>query len=90
MGGFWSDSVPEETLSRDEAGTVLRRLFRMLRPQRVSIAGAVLVLLDGGKVIADGTHDGLLESSAEYREVLARAEVEKRAKVEDDTEPVKF
>jgi ATP-binding cassette, subfamily B, bacterial len=57
------------------------------RPATIALADRV-VLLDGGKVIADGTHEGLLASSAEYREVLARAEVEKRPKVEDDTEPV--
>jgi ATP-binding cassette subfamily B protein len=64
------------------------------RPATIALADRV-VLIDGGRVIADGTHEGLLESSAEYREVLARAEVEKRAKVEgvpmpgaDDAEPV--
>ncbi|HTK17766.1 MAG TPA: ABC transporter ATP-binding protein [Acidimicrobiia bacterium] len=57
------------------------------RPATIALADRV-VLIDGGKVSADGTHEGLLESSAEYREVLARAAVEKRAKVEDDTEPV--
>ena len=56
------------------------------RPATIALADRV-VLLDGGRVIADGTHEGLLESSAEYREVLARAAVEKRAKVEDETEP---
>ena len=45
MGGFWSESVPEETLSRDEAGKVVRRLFRMLRPQKWAIVAAVLVLV---------------------------------------------
>ncbi|MDQ1480119.1 MAG: ATP-binding cassette, subfamily bacterial [Actinomycetota bacterium] len=59
------------------------------RPATIALADRV-VLLDGGRVIADGTHEGLLASSAEYREVLARAEVEKRAKVEDDTAPVKL
>ncbi len=51
------------------------------RPATIALADRV-VLIDGGRVLADGTHDGLLESSAEYREVLARAAVEKRAQVE--------
>ena len=71
------------------------------RPATIALADRV-VLIDGGRVIADGTHEGLLASSADYREVLARAEVEKRAKAEgiaipgapipdvDDTEPVKL
>jgi hypothetical protein len=41
-------------------------------------------------VIADGTHEGLLESSADYREVLARAAVERRAQVEEEAEPVRL
>ncbi len=45
MSGFWSDSVPEETLSRDEAEKVIKRLLAMLRPQRLAIAGAVVILL---------------------------------------------
>jgi ATP-binding cassette, subfamily B, bacterial len=64
------------------------------RPATIALADRV-VLIDGGRVIADGTHEGLLESSPEYREVLARAEVEKRAKTEgvavsdvDDPTPV--
>jgi ATP-binding cassette, subfamily B, bacterial len=66
MGGFWSDSVPEETLSRDEAGKILRRLFRMLRPQKLAIAGAVLVLLfqaaallAGPALVAYGIDEGI-------------------------------
>ena len=47
------------------------------RPATIALADRV-VLLDGGQVIADGTHEGLLASSAEYREVLARAAVEKQ------------
>ena len=65
------------------------------RPATIALADRV-VLLDGGRVIADGTHEGLLASSAAYREVLARAEVEtsagqgSTADAVDDTEPVKL
>jgi ATP-binding cassette subfamily B protein len=55
------------------------------RPATIALADRV-VLIDGGKVIADGTHDGLLESSAEYREVLARAAVEDQQRAEDESE----
>ncbi|MDQ1475075.1 MAG: ATP-binding cassette, subfamily bacterial, partial [Actinomycetota bacterium] len=43
--GWWGDNVPEETLSRDEATRVVRRLLRMLRPWRGLIVLAVLVLM---------------------------------------------
>jgi ATP-binding cassette subfamily B protein len=43
--GWWGDNVPEETLSRDEATRVMRRLLRMLRPQRALIAVAIFVLM---------------------------------------------
>jgi ATP-binding cassette subfamily B protein len=45
------------------------------RPATIALADRVVLLADG-KVVADGTHEGLLESSARYREVLARAEEE--------------
>ncbi len=41
---WWADQVPEETLSRDEASRVIRRLVRMLRPQRWAVLAAVIVL----------------------------------------------
>jgi ATP-binding cassette subfamily B protein len=47
------------------------------RPATIALAERV-VLLDGGKVVADGTHEGLLASSARYREVLARAAASER------------
>jgi ATP-binding cassette subfamily B protein len=53
------------------------------RPATIALADRV-VLLDGGKIVADGTHEGLLEASAAYREVLARAEEE--IELDDDLE----
>jgi ATP-binding cassette subfamily B protein len=43
------------------------------RPATIALADRV-VLLSGGRVVADGTHDQLLRDSAEYRAVLAAAE----------------
>ncbi|MDQ1480120.1 MAG: hypothetical protein QOI44_981, partial [Actinomycetota bacterium] len=54
MGGFWSDSVPEETLSRDEAKGVLKRLFAMLRPQRGAIVVATLILMAQAAALSAG------------------------------------
>jgi len=41
------------------------------RPATIALADRV-VLLDGGRIIAEGTHDQLLETSEAYRTVLAR------------------
>ena len=54
MGGFWSENVPEETLSRDEAKGVLKRLFAMLRPQRAAIVVATLVLMAQAAALSAG------------------------------------
>jgi ATP-binding cassette subfamily B protein len=51
------------------------------RPATIALADRV-VLIGRGKIIADGTHEGLLASSADYREVLARAQLEDKAKVQ--------
>ena len=45
------------------------------RPATIALADRV-VLLDGRRVVAEGTHEGLLATSEAYRSVLARAEVE--------------
>jgi ATP-binding cassette subfamily B protein len=42
------------------------------RPATIALADRV-VLLDRGRIVAEGTHVGLIESSARYREVLAQA-----------------
>ncbi|MFM7271699.1 MAG: ABC transporter ATP-binding protein [Actinomycetes bacterium] len=44
------------------------------RPATIALADRV-VLLDGGRAVASGTHEELLATSERYREVLARAEV---------------
>ena len=51
-GGRWSERVPEEALSRDEAEQVVRRLLRMLRPWRARIvAVACLLVLQVGALL---------------------------------------
>jgi ATP-binding cassette subfamily B protein len=55
------------------------------RPATIALADRV-VLLDQGRVVADGTHDELLQTSARYREVLARAAADDEAGVVDDEE----
>ena len=40
------------------------------RPGTIALADTV-VLLDGGRVVATGTHDDLLAGNQRYREVLA-------------------
>jgi ATP-binding cassette subfamily B protein len=61
---------------RDALAEVMRGRTTIViahRPATIALADRV-VLLAGGRVVADGTHDSLLETSAAYREVLAAAE----------------
>jgi ATP-binding cassette subfamily B protein len=45
------------------------------RPATIALADRV-VLLDRGRIVAEGTHESLLDSSVRYREVLAQAAAE--------------
>lgn len=47
------------------------------RLSTIGLADRVL-LLDGGRIVADGTHDELLETNPLYVEVLAQGEEEER------------
>jgi ATP-binding cassette subfamily B protein len=48
------------------------------RPATIALADRV-VLVDGGRVVADGTHAGLLATDERYREVLAAAAADEEA-----------
>jgi ATP-binding cassette, subfamily B, bacterial len=61
---------------RDALAEVMRGRTTIViahRPVTIALADRV-VLLSEGRVVADGTHDGLLRSVDAYREVLAAAE----------------
>jgi ATP-binding cassette subfamily B protein len=60
---------------RDALAEVMRGRTTIViahRPATIALADRV-VLLDGGSVVVEGTHDGLLATSAAYRAVLAAA-----------------
>ena len=61
---------------RDALGEVMEGRTTIViahRPATIALADRV-VLLDGGRVVAEGTHQELLASQERYREVLAAAE----------------
>jgi len=67
--GWWGENVPEETLTRDEASQLMRRLLRMLKPYRWRILVAALVLmgqalclLGGPLLVKYGIDHGLLSN----------------------------
>jgi multiple sugar transport system ATP-binding protein len=53
------------------------------RPATIALADRV-VLLDEGRIVAEGTHESLLESSPRYREVLAQAALEDQGERVDE------
>lgn len=62
---------------RDALKTVMKGRTTIViahRPATIALADRV-VLLDEGRIVAEGTHTKLLRTSARYREVLAQAEV---------------
>jgi ATP-binding cassette, subfamily B, bacterial len=68
------DAAKEEEI-REALGRVMHERTTILIAHRAAtlrLADRVL-LLDGGRIVASGTHDELLEQSAQYRKILASA-----------------
>ena len=57
------------------------------RLSTISLADRVAVV-EGGRIIAEGTHNELLATEPRYAEILAQAEAEADAADDDDIEPV--
>jgi ATP-binding cassette subfamily B protein len=82
------DATKEHEI-RDALGAVMAGRTTLVishRPATIALAERVL-LLDGGHIVASGSHGELLANSARYREVLARAS-EDELDLEDEMSPV--
>jgi ATP-binding cassette, subfamily B, bacterial len=78
------DVKVEQSIHRNLQGLMEGRTTLIVahRLSTISLAERV-VLVDGGRVVADGTHAELLESVPLYSEVLAQAEELERSQVEE-------
>jgi ATP-binding cassette subfamily B protein len=74
------DVKVEQSIHRNLQGLMVGRTTLIIahRLSTISLADRV-VLMDGGRVVADGTHEELLDSVPLYAEVLAQAEELERA-----------
>ena len=65
--------------------TLMQGRTTLIVAHRLSTIGLAdrVVLLDGGRIVADGTHAELMESSELYVEVLAQAEADERERSGD-------
>ena len=72
--------VQVEQQIHESLKTLMRGRTTLIVAHRLSTIGLAdrVVLLDGGRIVADGTHAELMESSPLYVEVLAQAEAEER------------
>ena len=72
--------VQVEQEIHDALKTLMRGRTTLIVAHRLSTIGLAdrVVLLDGGRIVADGTHTELMESSTLYVEVLAQAEAEEQ------------
>jgi ATP-binding cassette subfamily B protein len=74
------DPTKEHEIRDALAGVMAGRTTIVIahRPATIALADRVVVL-DSGRIVEEGTHDGLLASSARYRAVLAAAAAQDRA-----------